>query len=910
MANALKIKCGNAKGRLTRAAAFVETIDESTTLEMLEIRLNKLETAWSEFSSLHNEILEQSQESQVAIRERVNSNELSLNKSAIDRLVDQQSVFLEKLNNSSSLSPNNSNTTKLPNIVVPPFSGSYKDWPSFRDLFLGSVDTKTNLSPTHKFHYLKSYLRDDAANLIKHISISDVNYAEAWDRLEKRYDRRQLIAQSFIETFLSLPTTNVCNVQTLRKISDGADEVVRGLSALGKSSRDPWLIYLLLNKLDPDSKQAWAEHIGSREDCTIAEFLEFLEERCDALEACQSLNGRSVTTRTKQPTSIRAHLAGPSDSATSSKCAMCKEDHILPQCAKFVALDIDSRRSFVKTNLLCFNCLRAGHSSLKCRSSFRCRVCKSRHHSLVHLEDAYEKSQSASSKSSLQSQPSLLPSTATSTTTTTASNSIISNHSLEFTCRKKTLLPTLLAKIQDIQGNLLNCRVLLDSGSQSTFVVESFAQRLGFHRTHSRIPILGLSATEIGYTKGSISLNLHSRFNTSQLFVDAFIMDKLSSNLPSKSIDVSSWSYIENLELADPNFNCAAPIDVLLGADKLWSILRNGQIRGPDGCPIAQSTSFGWIITGQFFEPEESNYFTSFHSLVDIDSLLHRFWELEEVPPANNTAVVDQAEEHFRQTFSRSPDGKYVVQLPFKTQNPSFEKTLPFAVSRLYAMERRFNQNSSLRELYSKFMREYIDLGHMTQIPREEIAIPNGRCFYLPHHAVLKPDSSSTKLRVVFDGSAKDSTGKSLNSTLLIGPPIQRNLIGVCLRFRQHPFVFTADVVKMFRQIWVDDSHADYQRIVWRESPSKEIEHYRLRTVTYGTASAPFLSVRILKQLAEDYKSDYPNAARVLLEDVYVDDVMTGAKSKKELMELQSELVALLFLAKLQLRKWSSNFIC
>ena len=65
MSSALKVKCGNAKGRLTRAAAFVETIDESTPLQMLEIRLGKLETAWTEFSALHNEILEQTEETEV-----------------------------------------------------------------------------------------------------------------------------------------------------------------------------------------------------------------------------------------------------------------------------------------------------------------------------------------------------------------------------------------------------------------------------------------------------------------------------------------------------------------------------------------------------------------------------------------------------------------------------------------------------------------------------------------------------------------------------------------------------------------------------------------------------------------------------------------------------------------------------
>lgn len=173
---------------------------------------------------------------------------------------------------------------------------------------------------------------------------------------------------------------------------------------------------------------------------------------------------------------------------------------------------------------------------------------------------------------------------------------------------------------------------------------------------------------------------------------------------------------------------------------------------------------------------------------------------------------------------------------------------------------------------------------------------------------MLKPDSSTTKLRVVFDGSARDSFGHSLNSRLLVGPPIQRDLVGVSLRFRQLRYVFTADVVKMFRQIWIDDQHTNFQRIVWRENPSDEIEHFRLRTVTFGTALAPFLSVRVLKQIAIDYQEEYPNAARVLVNDVYVDDIMTGSNSCEDLINLQSELVSLLSKAKLELRKWNSNF--
>lgn len=917
--NSLKTKRGNAKGRLTRAAAFIETIGNETPVEMLQIRVTKLDESWADFSSLHHSLLDTANENEVkeletefgeyedkyfnahsslmkAIHQRQSVSK-DADKSAVEILANQQSSFLDRLNSTAT----NSSTINLPKISIPLFSGNYKDWPSFRDLFMGAVDCKPNLSTTQKFHYLKMFLRDDAANLIKHIPTSDSNYVEAWERLENRYDRVHLIVQSYIQAFLSLPSIHAGNVQMLRKLSDGADEVIRGLNAIDQAGRDPWIIYLLLNKVDYDTKQAWAAEVGARNDCTVAELLIFLQSRCDALESCQSLI-RPVASRSKLQGQVKSHFAAPPDAFPDNKpkCPKCEGDHILPQCSQFVSLDIDSRRSFVKRKALCFNCLRSGHSCNNCRSTFRCRVCKSRHHSLVHssASDAVPVSSISDNRSS--------DSPASSHHSTP--KPVVNNHSLELGHRKQTILPTLLAKAQDNQGKFVNCRVLLDSGSQVSFIAESFAQVLGLRRKHARIPILGLSTTEAGYTKGCISLQLHSRCNSSSLSVDAFILRKLTSNLPSQRVEISSWPQISNLELADPCFNQPSPIDVLLGADKLWGILKGEQIQGPLGTPVAQNTSFGWVISGEVFDPSQSNPFSSLHSTIDVDLLLQRFWELEDVTPSKDQCFnEDQAEIHFRRSFSRSSEGKYIVKLPFKHPSPNFGNSLKFAVSRLNSMERRFKINPELHQAYSKFMQEYLTLGHMRLIPPEELDTTSGKHFYLPHHAVFKPESSSTKLRVVFDGSAKDSLGQSLNSQLLIGPPIQRDLVGVCLRFRQHRYVFTADIVKMFRQIWVHDQDIDYQRIVWRETPTEQMKHYRLCTVTYGTAPAPFLSVRVLKQLAEDYQAEYPIASRVLLRDVYVDDVMTGSSSVEGLIHLQREMVELLSKAKLELRKWTSN---
>ncbi|XP_044315250.1 uncharacterized protein LOC123037658 [Drosophila rhopaloa] len=201
-------------------------------------------------------------------------------------------------------------------------------------------------------------------------------------------------------------------------------------------------------------------------------------------------------------------------------------------------------------------------------------------------------------------------------------------------------------------------------------------------------------------------------------------------------------------------------------------------------------------------------------------------------------------------------------------------------------------------------MREYTNLGHMREVPPEENG--TGNQFYLPHHPVL-----GRKLRVVFDGSSRDANGKALNDSLFTGPSIQRDLFAVCLRFRMYKFAFSADIVKMFRQIRVNEKHRNSQKIAWREwmdlHPSDLIKHFQLCTVTYETSCAPFLSERVLEQLAVDYQEENPNASKILLEDFYVDDVLTGSNSEDELLRNRNELIQLMSRANLELGKWVSN---
>lgn len=125
------------------------------------------------------------------------------------------------------------------------------------------------------------------------------------------------------------------------------------------------------------------------------------------------------------------------------------------------------------------------------------------------------------------------------------------------------------------------------------------------------------------------------------------------------------------------------------------------------------------------------------------------------------------------------------------------------------------SKNAELRSQYIEFLEDYQRLGHMEKITEHGCSRIG---YYLPHHPVIKENSLTTKVRVVFDASLKTSTRVSLNDTLMIGPTIQEDLWNIILRFRIWLYVMSADAEKMYRQVRVDDSQTQYQRILYVEN--------------------------------------------------------------------------------------------
>lgn len=381
------------------------------------------------------------------------------------------------------------------------------------------------------------------------------------------------------------------------------------------------------------------------------------------------------------------------------------------------------------------------------------------------------------------------------------------------------------------------------------------------------------------------------------------------TNTTSKNLDLKLQNEMNKLQLADPTFYQQSCVDLIIGANLFWSILLPDRIHVNSSNAILQNTRFGWIVANSNSAHTTSPLqpilnFTAFQKLCDIHTSLEKFWQVED-SGVNVYKAMDECEALFSETTKKSLDGKFIVQLPFKEDPHVLGDSYKTALRRFYSLENKLKKNEKLRKMYSEFLKEYESLGHMTKLVSQ--AKFDNPAYYIPHLGVLDESRLTTKLRVVFDASARTTSGKSLNNILRVGPTIQDTLFTILIRFREYPIVMCADATKMYRQVWIQKNQRRYQRILWRSDSSSPISIYELNTVTYGTAPAMFLAVRSLQETAYQHKDQFPSAAESILSDFYVDDYLSGGDNLDEVRRKKQEVEKIVATGNFNLRKWVSS---
>ncbi|XP_058448941.1 uncharacterized protein LOC131428899 [Malaya genurostris] len=466
----------------------------------------------------------------------------------------------------------------------------------------------------------------------------------------------------------------------------------------------------------------------------------------------------------------------------------------------------------------------------------------------------------------------------------------------------QVILATAVVLIEDNTGNRLPARALLDSGSKSNFITERLVQRMQFSRVD--ISILGIGQTKTK-VKHRIRAVIRSRTSAFSRELGFLVLPKVTVNLPSTTINTDRWSIPTGIQLADPAFFESQVVDLVLGIEPFFKIFETGRrISNGEGLPTLNKSAFGWMICGGIANPSQSSHIScNVSTLEGLDEMLSRFWSCEEVELSNPLSPEEKrCEELFLQSVHRNANGRYTAALLKREDIFSrLGESRDIAYRRLQRTERRLAKNLGLRDQYSAFMEEHVSLGHMRKV--DDASSGSVKRCYLLHHPVIKESSTTTKVRVVFDASCKTSSGTSLNDVLLVGPVIQDDLRSIILRSRTKQIMLVSDVEKMFRQINVCQEDRALQCILWRKRPTDKVDRYELGTVTYGTKSAPFLATRIPHQLASEEEERYPLAARAVINNTYMDDVITGADDIDIAIKLQAQLESMMAKGGFRLRK-------
>ena len=235
-------------------------------------------------------------------------------------------------------------------------------------------------------------------------------------------------------------------------------------------------------------------------------------------------------------------------------------------------------------------------------------------------------------------------------------------------------------------------------------------------------------------------------------------------------------------------------VDILVGSDQYWQLVSGKVLRGEDG-PTAIQTRLGWVLSGPtngaVQNDQQQNNLVTTHVLkmatkpVDItdeslDGSLQRFWDLESLG-VRPRSVYEEFEE--RITFE---DNRYEVYLPWKLPHPILPDNYELSIKRLSNLLKRLNQDPEVLKEYDSVIKEQLKNGIVEVVEKPSDGVV-GKTHYLPHHAVIRRDKETTKLRVVYDASAR-SNGAALNDCLYTGPALAENILDILLRFQNSSY--------------------------------------------------------------------------------------------------------------------------
>lgn len=821
---------------------------------------------------------------------------------------------------------------KPPQLDIAPFKGEVLKWQEFWDAFEASVD-KADYAPVDKFNYLKSKLRGDALEAISGYQLSNDNYKVVVDVLKRRFGKPQLIIDAHYHSLSQLPpATN--HVTKLRHCYDTIECHLRSLEAIGENIDHRHFVSLILEKLP--QKVRYQLHIQKPEDeeWTVAKLRLLLGRHISAMEMAGSESfevptnsnpnhGGQRNKYSQLKSTTEGLLAGNSHSKnqTSQKvsqprqprCIYCNEPHWSDECPRYTTLQ--TRKEKLKG--CCFNCLKSGHVLKECKVDRACAHCgkKGNHHRSL-CSTLFQQTPSPQNISVESVKP---------------EGAMVAN-------TNQVLMQTANAIVKNTQdGSSLSVRLILDSGSQRSYVTESLAKglKMAMHPTE-KLTVVTFGSNRpksIDCKQGSLNLLLK---DGSVMPINVTVVPNITGKINRVPLKQEDLEFLKNEfvegKLADslPYHSESSTIEMLIGNDYYFDLLEPRKMELGGGVFLFHS-KLGWILGGRVEHVigtnDESSLLVSTigsapngikpdtHMLTSIDPSLdskpslEHFWNLESIGITDSPTTCNDelALENFTKTV-KFTDGRYMVTWPWRESAPDLPQNYQLAIGRLRSTVQRLMRTPELFKQYDQIIQEQLSRGIIEKVT--STSTEGSIKHYIPHHPVITPSKSTTKVRIVYDASAKTrKTNKSLNECLYRGPVIMPSLYGLLIRFRLSPIGVVGDIEKAFLNVGLQAKERDVTRFLWlQDSTIRNVENnlqiYRFCRIPFGIISSPFLLAATINYHLQE--SDSP-VAKKLQGDIYVDNVITGVSTLSDAKDLYLEAKSLFAAASMNLREWASN---
>ena len=901
----------SAKTRLTKSANKVaelsdlsSQIDISESIKAFETRLQFYDEAQLDVETFTATAdLEEEGDSSENYR---NEKLLHLNKAR--ELLQIHQAQAASLNDTTVSSASQSSSSsrlfqaKLPRLELPVFSGDYTKWQTFWDQFSATVDV-SELSTVTKFTYLQTLLTGEALTAIKGLALTAVNYETAKDLLQKRFGRRERIVFCHVQGLLKV-TSPGNSTKDLWSLYDTLQTHIRSLESLDIKGETYGVILtpLVLHKLPDHIRLEWAR-TGEGKENDLQGLLAFLNSeilRRERSETFQDEQSQPSTAATKTSVnnhgrmSASFHTSGNNRQKTTRNCNLCSaQGHPAFRCPTWLS-STPERLKQCKDKGICIVCLfhvgknhTCGAGALK--FACNCSMIEGSHDKIICQGQV--------------SKPSYYDNDSTYVKTLNAVDS----------GARQSMLQTARVNVKHTNTRI---NVLFDSGSDRSYISSACANRLKLTKVGQEkiaVAIFGESKPHNPKTRSKFKLSLDCIVGSEEMIVTESPMicapiqrpklpDAIIKEIEKKGIILANGSLVDS--------DSHLEIDILIGLDYFWQFIENDVCKITE-CLSAQRSKFGWILSGAWKQSKRQrrsiNY--QFLCMTDIpDHLCTNLWDLDVIGIAGKEVVSPHAEvesllNEFGQTLSREDDGRYVVTLPWKAgMKGRLSDNIRNASKRADALSMKLNKDPLLKKRYSSVLEELEKQDIIHEVPSNEVHCGTS-VFYLPHRPVVREQSSTTKIRPVFDASAKDRYGLSLNDCMDTGPNLIPSLPAVLLRFRRWKFGLSADITKAFLQIKVDKDDQDVHRFIWDVNGHRRF--MRFDRVVFGNSSSPFLLNATIKHHLSSF--DDSRVVTELRDNMYVDDWLSGGDTEAEIEHMVASSTKIMNDGCFPLTKWGSN---